>query len=168
MKSPINVLPALAISVAIVVPVGSFVTRSVVDTPAWQRVGPVAWATFSRQADLRNGEVLYPILGIGSTVLAVALAAVNRLNRAVPKSAAVPIYSSALFAIGVILETTQAAPQMLSLTHLGNDAVAIQHALNTFARWQAIRTACIALGYVSNLWALLSIVQTTVSPQAAK
>jgi len=161
MKSQINALRVLAISVAIVVTIGSFITRSVVDMPAWQRVGPVAWATFSRQADLRNGEVLYPILGIGSTLLAVALAAVYRFNQAVSKSAAVPIYSSALFAIGVILATTQAAPQMLSLTHLGSDAVAIQHALDTFARWQAIRTACIILGYVSNLWALLSIMQAT-------
>lgn len=109
MKSPINVLHLGGHCGS----VGSFVTRSVVDMPAWQRVGPVAWATFSRQADLRNGEVLYPILGIGSTVLAVALAAVYRLNRAVPKSAAVPLYSSALFAIGVILATMQAAPQML-------------------------------------------------------
>jgi hypothetical protein len=81
-------LRALAISLALVVPIGSFVSRSVVEMPAWQRVGPFAWATFSRQADLGNGEVLYPVFGIGSTVLAVALAIAFRLNRNAPRSAA--------------------------------------------------------------------------------
>lgn len=151
-------LKALAISVALVVPIGSFVSRSVVEMPAWQRVGPIAWATFSRQADLRNGEVLYPLFGIGSTVLAVGLAVAYRLNKNAPRSAAIPVHLSATFAIGVMLATTQAAPQMLSLNHAENSTVVLQRALDTFERWQAIRTGCIASGYVSNLWALLCIV----------
>jgi len=75
-------LRVLAISMALVVAIGSFVSRSVVEMPAWQRVGPISWATFSRQADLGNREVLYPVFGIGSTVLAVALA--NRLRAQSP------------------------------------------------------------------------------------
>ena len=153
-------LKLLAISVALVVPIGSFLGRSVVEMPAWQRVGPIAWAIFSRQADLGNGEVLYPLFGIGSTVLAVALAIAYRLNRNAPRSAAFPVYLGAAFAIGVILATTQAAPQMLSLSHVGNDPVVLQRALDTFERWQAIRTGCIVLGYVCNLWALLCIVSS--------
>ena len=160
MKTENSGLTLLAISVALIVPIGSFLSRSVVEMPAWQRVGPIAWATFSRQADLGNGEVLYPLFGIGSTVLAVALAVAYRLNRNSPQSAEVPVYLGAAFAIGVILATTQAAPQMLSLNHVGNDPVALQGALNIFQRWQAIRTGCIALGYVSNLWALLCIVSS--------
>ena len=83
-----------------------------------------------------------------------------RLNRNAPRSAALPVYLGATFAIGVILATTQAAPQMLSLSHVGNDPVVLQGALDTFEFWQAIRTGCIALGYVSNLWALLCIVSS--------
>ena len=128
--------------------------------PAWQRVGPIAWANFSRQADLGNGEVLYPLFGIGSTVLAVGLAVAYGLNRNAPRSAAVPVYLGAAFAIGVMVATTQAAPQMLSLRHGGNDAAVLQGALDVFQRWQAVRTGCIALGYVSNLWALLCIVSS--------
>jgi hypothetical protein len=31
---------------------GANVNRAVVEMPAWQRTGPVAWAAFSRHADL--------------------------------------------------------------------------------------------------------------------
>jgi hypothetical protein len=161
-------LKLLAISVALIVPIGSFLSRSVVDMPAWQRVGPIAWAIFSRQADLGNGEVLYPLFGIGSTVLAIAFAIAFRLNRSAPRSAAVPVYLGAALAVGVMLATTQAAPQMLSLSHVGNDPVVLQRALNTFERWQAVRTGCIALGYVSNLWALLCIVSSNGKAEYVK
>jgi hypothetical protein len=36
---------------------GGSLDRSAVQLPAWRRVGPVPWATYSRETDLRNGLV---------------------------------------------------------------------------------------------------------------
>jgi hypothetical protein len=41
--------------------------RTLVEMPAWRHLGPEAWAAFSRSADLGNGEIMYPLAGIGGT-----------------------------------------------------------------------------------------------------
>jgi hypothetical protein len=64
-----------------------FADRALVATPAWRELGPQAWATYSRHADLGNGLIVYPIYGIGLAVLAVA---------------AGPIYLAALCAVAVL------------------------------------------------------------------
>jgi hypothetical protein len=46
---------------------GGDVDRWLVGMPAWQSVGVLGWANYSRLADLGNGFVLYPILAIGGT-----------------------------------------------------------------------------------------------------
>jgi hypothetical protein len=118
MKACDSLTRRLAITTALVVPIGSFLTRSIVDLPAWQHVGPIAWAAFSRHADIGNGVIYYSLFGIGSTLLAVATAISFRLTRASSGlRCAIPVYLTAAFAAGVILATTQAAPQMLSIRH---------------------------------------------------
>src|SRR5450432_4103110 len=118
MKACDSLTRRLAITTALVVPIGSFLTRSIVDLPAWQHVGPIAWAAFSRHADIGNGVIYYSLFGIGSTLLAVATAISFRLTRASSGlRCAIPVYRIAAFAAGVILATTQAAPQMLSIRH---------------------------------------------------
>jgi hypothetical protein len=39
---------------------GSLLDRAVVATPAWRKLGPVAWAAYSRHADLGNGQIPVP------------------------------------------------------------------------------------------------------------
>ena len=39
--------------------------RTLVEMPAWHPLGAGALATFSRMADLGNGEIMYPLVGIG-------------------------------------------------------------------------------------------------------
>ncbi len=43
---------------------GSAVDRGIVSFPARRRVGTIAWARYSRAADLGNGIYLYPFLAI--------------------------------------------------------------------------------------------------------
>jgi hypothetical protein len=54
--------------------VGGNIDRAFVAMPAWQEVGAVAWAEFSRHADLRNGLILYPLEAIGGAILTVSAA----------------------------------------------------------------------------------------------
>ena len=54
---------------------GGNVDRALVAMPAWRHVGPVAWADFSRYADLGNGQILYPLMAVGGTMTSVLSAA---------------------------------------------------------------------------------------------
>jgi hypothetical protein len=75
---------------------GALIDRAVVATPAWEQLGPAAWAAYSCHADLGNGLIAYPIYGIGLAVLAIAAAISYRFDRGAPRSASPGIYLAAL------------------------------------------------------------------------
>ncbi len=137
---------------------GSGMNRVLVEMPAWQHVGALAWATFSRWADNGTaGLFLYPFEKIGGTVFSIAAAIIFFANRQhLPRNRALPIYGAALFALGSLLATTQAAPLMLSTPHISNP-VSLQHALDGFEFWEGIRAGVQALTFCGNLWALVVV-----------
>jgi hypothetical protein len=130
--------------------------RTLVEMPAWRHLGAEAWAAFSRRADLGNGEVMYPLVGIGGTVLILAAAIAFRLSPR-PLSVAIPLYGAALMAICVMLTTTQAAPIMLSLHRIGDHPAALQQAFEDFYRWDSIRAVFGALEGCAEILALVAL-----------
>jgi hypothetical protein len=131
--------------------------RTLVEMPAWKHLGAQAWASFSRLADLGNGNILYPVAGIGTLVLVLAAAVVFRLGRRRPWYAAVPVYGAALLTICVILTTTQAAPIMQSLHRIGDDPRALQQAFEGFYRWDSIRAVIGMVEGFFEIWALVAL-----------
>lgn len=129
--------------------------RTVVEMPAWKHLGAQAWANFSRLADLGNGNILYPLAGIGGLVLVLAAAIVFRLGPQRPWSVAIPVYGAALMVICVILTTTQAAPIMQSLRRIGDDPRSLQQAFEGFYRWDSIRAVIGMLEGFFEIWALV-------------
>jgi hypothetical protein len=139
--------------------------RTLVEMPAWRHLGAEAWAAFSRSADLGNGKIMYPLAGIGGTVLILAAAAAFRLSPRRPGSVAIPLYGAALMAICVMLTTTQAAPIMLSLHRIGDDPVALRQAFEGFYRWDSIRAVFGALEGCAEIWALVALLSVPVGNQ---
>jgi hypothetical protein len=137
--------------------IGDDLNRTLVEMPAWRQLGATAWAEFSRLADLGNGRTIYPVLGIGGTVLVLLAAIVFRASPVRPWSVAVPVYGAALMYIGVLLLTTQAAPIMLRVPSLGNDPVALQQAFEGFYRWDSVRAVVGALGDCAEIWAIVAL-----------
>jgi hypothetical protein len=131
--------------------------RTLVEMPAWQHLGSEAWATFSLQADLGNGRILYPLAGIGGTALILAAAISFSLSPKRPPSVAIPLYGAALMAICVMLTTTQAAPIMLSLHRIGNDPAALHQAFEGFYRWDSIRAVFGVLEGCAEILALVAL-----------
>jgi hypothetical protein len=65
--------------------IGTSFDKTIVQLPAWDRVGAEPWATYSREADLRNGLRCYPAMGIGTVLANIAAAiAVHRDPKAPP------------------------------------------------------------------------------------
>jgi hypothetical protein len=147
--------------------VADSLNRTLVEMPAWRYLGAETWATFSLRADLGNGRILYPLAGIGGTVLILAAAIAFRLSRRRPWSIAIPLYGAALLAVCIMLTTTQAAPIMLSLHRIGNNPRALQQAFDGFYRWDSIRAVIGALEGCAEIWALVALLYAPVGNQAA-
>ena len=137
---------------------GADLDRALVANPAWRHLGPLAWAAFSRNADLSlQGLALYPILGIGGALFALAAAISLMRARHRPRAAIAPIYITALLTVGGLLATAQAAPIMLGIAHLGQDQVSLSRAMDGFERWGNIRAILQILAFVTSLWALAAL-----------
>ena len=100
--------------------------RVVVQRPAWTRLGPQAWAAFSRQADLGNGLILYPTLAIGGCALSIAAALSCGRDGRGTQGRPLPAYVAVVLTLCGLLLTIKAAPLMLSLRSLGSDSRAIR------------------------------------------
>ncbi len=136
----------------------SGLNRTLVDMPAWQRVGAPAWAEFSCRADMGTaGLILYPLEGIGGAVLSILAAIVfHRRRRSMPREATIPIDAAALLSLGGMLATTQAAPALLGTRH-HSDPAALRQALNGFAFWGGVRAVFQSLAFCANLWSLVAV-----------
>jgi hypothetical protein len=145
--------------------IAAALNRTLVEMPAWHHLGAGAWATFSRMADLGNGEILYPLVGIGGTASILAAAIAFRFSSRRPWSVALPLYGAALIAVCGLLITTQAAPIMLSLHRIGDDPAALKQAFEGFYRWDSIRAVFGGLGYCAEVWALVALLSLPVGEQ---
>jgi hypothetical protein len=137
---------------------GLSLDRSLVALPAWRRVGVRGWAVFSRHADLGNGLVLYPLLGIGGPLFSIATAVAYWRGPSGP-SAAVPVAALVLLSMGHVVSTARAAPIMASVGRLTDDDEAgLRDAFARFERWQTVRATLQVLAFGASLWALVALV----------
>ena len=135
--------------------------RGAIEMLAWQRTGPLAWAAFSRNADLSfPALIVYPLEAFSGAILSIAVAISLRRDGGEPRAAVAPVIGTALMTIGGLLATTQAAPIMLGVAHLDDNAAALQQALNGFWLWGNIRGICQLLAFVASVWSLAVIAMT--------
>ena len=136
---------------------GATIDRGVVGYFAWRELGTNAWVAYSRHADLSlRGEILYPALAIGGALCCIG-AAISHYRDRRDGGAALPIFAGAVLAIAGLLLTLKAAPFMLSLAQLGDDAQAAEQAFDGFYFWSLLRGACQVLAFVANVWALAAL-----------
>ncbi len=158
MSSPLTCRLVVAATLATSLLANGLVHRGAIEMPAWQQTGATAWAAFSRHADLTlPALVIYPLEAFSGAILSIATVLSFRRDGAQPRSAAIPVYAAALMALGGLLATTQAAPIMLSVPSLDDDAVALQHALDGFQFWGNLRGVFQMLAFVANVWALVAL-----------
>ena len=134
---------------------GGNIDRAFFQMPAWRVLGPVHWADFSRHADLGNGFFLYPIEAFGAlALLAGALIAWRR--RPSSRAAGIALWTAVALAIGGLLMTIKAAPQMISIRALPDTNIAgLQHAFDQFDLFGNIRGAFQVGSFFAGLAALV-------------
>ncbi|WP_433567103.1 hypothetical protein ACQP1O_19120 [Nocardia sp. CA-151230] len=138
---------------------GSLLDRALVATVAWRDLGVVAWADYSRHADLGPGEVVYPVGGILWWGLVFAAVIACGRDRSVWRAVRVPLYLAVVAVLGAIVSTVIAAPTMQHVgTVADTDTAALQHAFDTFTVWGVyVRGVCFAAGFLCSVWALVGV-----------
>lgn len=131
---------------------GSF--RVLIDLPARHRIGPVAFAEFSRATDLSTtGITFYVLYGVGGALLTGATWIAAMRTQAPPvirKLAAVACACSLV----IMLLTTQAAPLMFRVGSSPNDPTLLADLLDRFTGWTQLRILCADLSFGAMLAAL--------------
>lgn len=132
---------------------GTDLDRTLVAMPAWEHVGAIEWAAFSRHADLANGLFVYPVEAIGGTLLiagAIASLSVMRTKGGAPPRF---LYAALALSIAGLLLTIKAAPIMLGIRDL-HDTAALNRAFATFLYWGNLRSICQIAAFVGLVGAL--------------
>src|SRR6266567_1664574 len=87
---------------------------ALVKLPAHQCIGPVAYAIFARGNDLGNGQVVYPLLGVGAALLTLLATAVAYRERG-PMELLLPLFIASLLSLLHTFAPTRAAEVLFSL-----------------------------------------------------
>jgi hypothetical protein len=118
---------------------GASLDQSIKQLPSRHKIGPKAFSTYSRAADLGNGIIWYVTIGIGSASLTIA-AAISILFQEVGYSYyANAIYVAAILSVAHSAVTAKAAPTNFSQRKVSNDEQALIGVLNHFERLQLVR-----------------------------
>ncbi len=119
---------------------GVSLNKTLVELPAGTKIGPRVFSRFSRAADLGNGRVLYPLLGLLSPVLVFAGAALVFVSPPSSAEIAYLITVALVLSAAHVVTTAGAAPNMFRIGKLGEDVAALERAYRVFQRWTMART----------------------------
>lgn len=143
----------LAAAAANGIATGATLDQAIKQLPARHELGPVAYADYVRAADLGNGLIWYPIMGIGTAVLSLT-AALHGLRAKRGKSGTAALIAVSIGTASHVAATSQAAPTLLALRHAGIDDEPSGDILNRFARLNQIRAAAMIATLAASVWAL--------------
>jgi hypothetical protein len=140
---------------------GSLLDRSFVATPAWRSLGAVAWADYSRHADLGNGDIVYPVGAILWWGLVIGAAIAYRRDASAPRTAGRAIYLALGSVLGALGSTIIAAPVMQHVWIVpDSDTTALYNAFQTFTVWGVyVRGIFFGLVFVFTVWALVALLR---------
>src|SRR5438477_10499562 len=126
--------------------------------PAWERLGVIPWANFTRAENVGVGALFYPVLGLAALLFTVSAAIAFRLDRTERGWRRFPVYAAALLAI-VWATVTRALilPAMFALRDAGTDTAQLQQIFLTVSRWSSVNDVLHVLTFGLNLWALAVI-----------
>jgi hypothetical protein len=133
---------------------GSAVDRGIVSFPARRRVGTIAWARYSRAADLGNGLYLYPFLAIAGALALIAALLVAVASHG-PARLLVPLAGALVAGLANLAVTIAAAPKMLKIGKTDDREELLAPLVEGFVKLSYVRVVLISLAFAMALWALV-------------
>jgi hypothetical protein len=153
----VTLILAIATTALIGPGAGMSLDQSIKQLPARRRIGIVAYSAYSRAGDQGNGLFLYPPIGIGALLFAIAAAASGHLCR-LPSTLQAPLDISGILAILHSLATARAAPINLSQRkYAPTDEANLARVLDRFEFWHNLRAVLQVLNFAASLWATVAL-----------
>jgi hypothetical protein len=136
---------------------GMCLDQSIKQLPARRRIGVLAYSAYSRAGDHGNGLYLYPPMGIGTLLFAVAAAVSGHLY-GLPGTLQAALDTSGILAILHSLATVRAALINLSQRKYDpTDEANLARVLDRFEFWNNLRTGLVTLNFAASLWATITL-----------
>jgi hypothetical protein len=137
---------------------GATLDQAIKQLPARRRIGVVAYSDYSRAADLGNGLIWYPVIGVGTAVLSVVAGAIGLADHAsgVRTAALIALIAGSIAHMG---STALAAPTNISQRRAIGDEVALERIFDRFARLNAVRAALMVATLGIAIWAVVATIQ---------
>jgi hypothetical protein len=133
---------------------GVTANRALVQLPAWERLGVISWAHFTRAENAGIGSIFYPALGLAALLLTIATAIAFRVDRDARGARRFPIYLALTLAITWALVTRVVlVPAMFRLKSAGDNAAELQQIFLTVMRGSAVNDILHVLTFALTLWA---------------
>jgi len=146
---------------------GVTANRALVELPAWERVGAISWASFTRAENHGIGSFFYPVIGLLALLLTVVTAIAFRFDPSARSSRKFPAYAAALLAIMYSAITRVIlVPAAFRLRVAGNDGAELQQIFVGIAPWWGVNDFLHVLVFGLSLWALAEILARPNAGQA--
>jgi hypothetical protein len=136
---------------------GGNIYRYLIEVPAWRQLSIVNWGEYSRNADLKNGIILFPLQAISAFLLLITVSIIAVKNKDVFRNTSLWIHAASVFALLGLGLTFFAAPIMLSVKTMGNDPELLQEAFNRFHFWGSLRGVVQVLSFIACIIAMARI-----------
>lgn len=137
---------------------GATLDQAIKQLPARKRIGVLAYSEYSRAADLGNGLVWYPVIGVGTAALSVVTGAVGLADHAsgLRAAALIALIAGSVAHMG---STALAAPTNISQRRAIGDEAALERIFDRFALLNGVRAALMVATLGTATWALVATIQ---------
>jgi hypothetical protein len=143
---------------------GVTANRALVELPAWERVGAIPWANFTRAENHGVGSFFYLVVGFLALLLTVAAAIAFRFDPAARSSRRFPAYAAALLAITyAVITRAILVPAAFRLRAAGNDGAELQRIFVGVVRWSGVNDILHVVAFSLSLWAFAEILARRTS-----
>jgi len=145
---------------------GTTATRALVQLPAWERLGMIPWAEYTRAEHHGVGVVFYALVGGIALLFTIATAIAFRLDRTMRSSRGLPVYAAvAISAVAGVVTRAMIVPAAVQMRATGDNAVELQTIFQQLAPWWSVNDVLHIVAFGFNLWALMVIVSRRDAPQ---
>ena len=137
---------------------GVTANRALVELPAWERIGAITWANFTRAENHGIGAFFYPVIGLLALLSTLATAIAFRFDRSIRSLRRFPAYGAAALAITyAVITRAILVPAAFHLKATGNDGAQLQQVFTTMAHWWGINDLLHVLAFGLSLWAFAEV-----------
>ncbi len=137
---------------------GTSITKSVVELPAGKKIGSLAFAAYSRAADLKNGLLWYSFLGIIGPVLTVTATIMTNIGYGPSGDFSIALDVAAVLSVAHVGSTALAAPNMMKVSRAGNEIAQLEVLYARFRRWNGLRALLQGLTFLVCLVAIYELI----------